>query len=260
MTERLLEYRQLGEQGPALICLHGLYGYGRNWNSLARQLASQYQVILPDLRNHGKSFHDPEWTYSAMASDLQILAEHLGLTRFSLLGHSMGGKVAMQYALNDTHNSLERLIIVDIAPRPYNPTYHQKLLTALSQLDLTQLDSREQADQQLSRAIPEAGVRSFLLSNLIKSDQNWAWQFNLPVLHERIELITENLDTSSGPFNACPVMFLAGADSDYVRPEDKPAILEVFPQASCEWIPDSGHWVHVDQPQILLERVKDFLP
>ncbi len=255
-----LEYRKVGEQGPALICLHGLYGYGRNWNSLARQLSKNYQVFLPDLRNHGKSFHDSDWTYPAMAKDIADLAEQLGLSSFSLLGHSMGGKVSMQYALDYGQHSLERLIIVDIAPRDYNPAYHQGILTALQALNLSSLESREQADQQLQSQISEAGVRSFLLSNLLKTEQGWEWQFNLPVLHDGLTNVTANIETRSAPFDSCPVLFLAGSESNYVRRSDLTEIQTLFPAAELEWIQGAGHWVHVDQPQALLERVQNFLP
>jgi esterase len=255
----LLTYRQLGSSGPALICLHGLYGYGRNWNSIARQLSAQFRVILPDLRNHGKSFHAEPWDYAAMAQDVAELAKHLELESFSLMGHSMGGKVAMQYALSSGSTSLEHLVIVDIAPRPYEADYHRGLLQALLNLDLAAVQEREDADAALAEAIPEAKVRSFLLSNLVRTEAGWAWQFNLPLLHDRIELITANIDASSAPFSACPVLFIAGSDSDYVSPKDEPQIKALFPQARLEWIADAGHWVHVDQPDALLKSLLSFM-
>lgn len=258
---QLLSFRQQGEQEPALLALHGLYGYGRNLSGIARGLGGR-RVILPDLRNHGASFHSPDWDYQVMAEDVARLAEDLGLRDFCLLGHSMGGKVAMQYALDQAacgYPPLKGLVLVDIAPKPYDAEYHRGLLAALAGLDLSSLSSREDADQALSATIPEAGVRSFLLSNLQRSEQGWRWQLNLEVLQARIELITADLARDGAPFMACPVLFLAGAESDYLKPEDRPAIEALFPQARIEWIAGAGHWVHVDQPQALLAKLQSFL-
>lgn len=255
----LLNFRQLGEQGPALILLHGLYGSGRNWASIARRLAADYRVWMPDLRNHGSSFHAQSWDYPSMAQDLEQLRQALQLERFALLGHSMGGKVAMQYAL-DYGQALEQLVIVDIAPKPYGADYHRGLLQALSQLDLGQLSSREEASQQLAAAIPEADVRAFILMNLQRTAAGWQWQFNLPVLQAQLENITGNLSLEGRqPFDSCPVLFIAGERSDYLKPQDLPAVRAYFPQAGCEWIANAGHWVHAEQPDALLSLLKSFL-
>lgn len=256
----LLNARRLGEQGPALLCLHGLYGAGRNWQSIARELSARYRVWLVDLRNHGKSFHDEVWTYAAMAEDVGALVDALGLESFALLGHSMGGKVAMELALSHPQGSrLSRLAIADIAPRPYPLGEHQRYLDALASLELSTLSSREQADAELSPAIPDVAVRRFLLSNLGRGGSGWEWQFNLPVLRRDIGLITANIDLAKAPFTGCPVMFIAGADSDYLRVDDEPALREVFPQAEIHRLAGAGHWVQADQPAAVLSLLRDFL-
>jgi len=253
-----LNFQVLGDQGPALVILHGLYGYGRNLYSLARQLAQTHRVYLPDLRNHGKSFHSPVWSYGAMAEDISRLAQHLGLQDFALLGHSMGGKVAMEYALAQLQPALSQLVVVDIALRSYDMSYHQQLLNTLAELDLSQLRSRQEADKLLAEKIPEAPVRQFLLSNL-KADQGvWSWQFNLPVLQSQLTQITGNLALTRAPFEG-PALFVGGADSDYLLPADLPQIQALFPQAHCQWLPQAGHWVHIDQPTALLSILQEFL-
>ena len=196
-----------------------------------------------------------------MAADVARLAAAEGIDRFALMGHSMGGKVAMQFALDQVgqpDQPLSHLILVDIAPKPYAAAYHHQLLANLAGLDLANLSSREQADQALTAAIPEAAVRGFLLSNLSRGESGFYWQFNLPVLRQKLDLITENI---SGPkaFCACPVLFVAGADSDYIRQQDLPTIQAFFPQAQCRWIEGAGHWVHTDQPQALLDLLQHFL-
>lgn len=252
----LLNYREQGT-GPTLICLHGLYGYGRNWAGLARALPD-WRVILPDLRNHGQSFHSPEATYAAMAQDLAELVAALKLESFSLLGHSMGGKVAMQYALAFQPTQLRHLIGVDVAPKAYATREHEAILKALSELDLSQVHSRQDAEVALASAIPALVVRRFLVSNLRQGERGWEWQFNLPVLREQIGLIAGTIETE-GAFQACPVLFVSGGRSDYLRPEDHALVLRYFPQARFEVVPQAGHWLHVEAPQAFQYLIADFL-
>lgn len=263
-SEPFLNYRQLGESGPVVVCLHGLYGSGRNWQSIARDLARDYQVYLLDLRNHGLSFHSECWDYSAMARDVHELMQSLGIQSFALIGHSMGGKVAMQYAL-DYGQHLTHLMIVDIAPKVYASEYHHSLLQALAEIDLESMESREAVSQNLSSKIPQKDIRDFLLSNLRQQKQeqqapaSWYWQFNLPVIQAQLANITGNISASQTGFQDCPVLFLAGADSDYILPEDIELIHQYFPEAQCRWIENAGHWVHVDQAQVVIAISRDFL-
>ena len=163
-----LNYLELPAKQPSahapMIFLHGLFGYGRNWMSIARQFP-EYTCILPDLRNHGQSFHSSDFSLKAMAQDLENLREHLGFYEINLVGHSLGGKVAMQYA-HDFGLSLEHLFIIDIAPRPYALTEHQRLIQTLCTLNLSSLKQRSEADTFLKTRIPESSLRQFLLSNL----------------------------------------------------------------------------------------------
>lgn len=260
----LLHYRQLGQSGPVLVFLHGLYGSGRNLQNIARDLAQDYQVYLLDLRNHGQSFHSDLWDYPHMAEDVHVLMQSLGIQSFALIGHSMGGKVAMQYALDYGHH-LSHLVVLDVAPKSYAAAYHQTLLQSLAAVNLSAVSSREALSQQLSAEIPQKDVRDFLLSNLRQYTQSdaahtgWHWQFNLPILQAQVENITGEMSAPALSFDDCPVLFLAGAESDYILPEDLGLIQRYFPQAHCHWIAHAGHWVHVDQAPTVIARIRDFL-
>lgn len=271
---RLLNYQHLPAKTPAhhapIMFLHGLFGYGRNWLSIARQF-SEYSCILPDLRNHGQSFHDDDFSLSAMAKDIENLRQHLGWDRFHLVGHSLGGKVAMQYA-HDFGLGLASLSVLDIAPRPYDLSEHKALIEALQRLDLSRIHRRHDADEALQVEIPNAMVRRFLLSNLRqvehqtetanKKTSPWVWQMNL-------ERMAQDLDTlkaapnASHPtprlFTRCPVQFIGGANSDYMPKSDHEVIFTQFPDAQVHWIDQAGHWLHVEQPEALIKKIKDFL-
>lgn len=257
MTQ-LLHYQEVqGAQPelPTLLCLHGLYGYGRNWLSIARQLG---RVILPDLRNHGESFHRPEHDYASLSRDLAQLVTHLELEHFALLGHSMGGKVAMHYAL-DFGQKLSHLIVADIAPKRYEGNEHNTILQALMALNLTQITSRADADKALQKQLPQKQVRQFLLSNLrLNKQAQWQWQINLQALWQHLPEIQGN----QIPNKICQgpqVLFLSGANSGYVQREDHAAIKQYFPQARFVKLKDAGHWLHIDQPEAVVQSVKLFL-
>lgn len=254
-----LHYLHLPAKQPSshapLIFLHGLFGYGRNWMSIARQFP-EYTCILPDLRNHGQSFHASDFSLKAMAQDIEDLRHHLGLHNINLIGHSLGGKVAMQYA-HDFGLSLRHLFIVDIAPRSYALTEHQQLIQALHALDLKGLSQRNEADHFLKEKIPAHSVRQFLLSNLRQNQEtgNWYWQMNLERMVEDLTDLQQTPEAQR-PFTRCPVFFIAGKNSDYITPADQASIQTQFPDASCEWIEGAGHWVHADQPHALIESLK----
>jgi esterase len=254
-----LHFLQVPAKQPShhapLFFLHGLFGYGRNWMSIARQFP-EYTCILPDLRNHGQSFHAQDFSLKAMAQDLEQLREYLGFHDISLIGHSLGGKVAMQYA-HDFGLSLQHLFIIDIAPRVYALHEHHQLIQALHQLNLKTLRHRDEADNRLKASIPVASVRQFLLSNLRQDKETgiWSWQMNL-------ERMTQDLSDLQGvpqarrPFTRCPVFFIAGQNSDYVTAADQAQIQQQFPKATCEWIEGAGHWIHAEQPQALVKSLK----
>ncbi len=260
MAESLLSFRERG-QGPVLVILHGLFGYGRNWWSMARHLSKDFRVILPDLRNHGDSFQALEHNYRLMAEDLERLILSQEIPQFHLVGHSMGGKVAMRYAF-DYPDKLLSLTVLDITPKVYASEDHAALLRTLQSLDLATLASRADADQAIANEIPEPGLRQFLLSNLVRTEAaeaGWEWQINLPVLADNLSEITGKLELPTQPFRHCPVHFVRGERSEYIRPQDLPLIQSYFPAASLDCLADAGHWLQADQPQALTALLRQYL-
>ena len=250
-----LHYSSQGE-GPPLLILHGLYGSAANWGRHAAWLAERHRVLLPDLRNHGRSPHAPRMDYPAMAADLLRLLDREAIEQAAVLGHSMGGKVAMALALGHPQR-VKSLVVADIAPVSYDSHGHRRLIEALQALPLAQLSSRQAADAALAAAIPNAMVRRFLLTNLQRGPAGYGWRIPLAILAEQLPVI-ETFPRIDGSY-AGPALFLHGADSDYVRPEHEPKIHRLFPQARIEALPDAGHWLHVEQPEAFAARLRRFL-
>ena len=253
-----------------LIILPGLFGSIANWRSVARKYAESSivtladsanranvarPVIVVDQRNHGQSPQAPSHTYADMVSDLELLCESLGLTRIVLCGHSMGGKVAMLFALNNAA-MLEKLVVLDIAPVRYTHT-HAPYIEALMQLDLQTLKSRSDADRQVQQAIPDTATRLFLLQSLAGSAGNYHWRLNLPVLHQYMDdvidfpLIEKTVDTQA--------LFLAGANSNYVTEQHHSVIKRLFSEAQFATIQNAGHWLHAEQPALVIQALQDFI-
>jgi esterase len=251
-----LHFRELGT-GKPLIILHGLFGFLDNWQTLAKYFAQHYKVYLVDLRNHGRSPHSADFNYALMAADLRELITDHHIHEPAILGHSMGGKVAMHFALHYPEQ-LSRLIVVDMAPRAY-PPHHQDILAALKAVDLKAVTSRGEVDEVLARYIPEEGVRQFLAKNLYRQEDNaFAWRMNLPVIEEKIGEVGKET-TAQVPFPK-PALFIRGANSRYIQPEkDMPLIQHLFPAATLETIADAGHWVHAEKPRELYNLVAGFL-
>ena len=251
----ILNHRSLG-QGPPLVILHGLFGSMDNWMTLARHLSTNYTVYLVDLRNHGQSFHSSEFNYAALAGDIEELVEYLNLDQIYLMGHSLGGKTAMFFAAQNQAR-VQKLIVVDIAPRQYS-VRHQLILEALSAIDMNTLSSRTEADEILKERILNEGIRLFLLKNLKrKSADSFEWKVNLPVIREQIHQVGEALPASFSV--QVPSLFVRGGSSDYVSDDDQDAILGQFPNSSISTIASVGHWVHAEAPQEFLEIVIEFL-
>jgi esterase len=230
--------------GEPLIILHGLFGQSDNWTSIARKLGDHFTVYTLDLRNHGQSGHDNVMNYDVMADDLLETIDYLGIQKMHLIGHSMGGKVAMLFALKYPER-LEKLIIADIGPRFYKP-HHQKILQGLNQLDLDLLTTRVDAENELSQLIPDAGTRQFLLKNLYRNNEGgFSWRFNLPVITEEIDHIGEQL-----PSGICTTstLFFHGGKSDYIIQSDYSEILNYFPNAEFQIMQGAGHWLHAENP------------
>jgi pimeloyl-ACP methyl ester carboxylesterase len=250
-----LFYRKFGT-GKPLFILHGLFGSSDNWVTFGRQLSDHYQVIIPDMRNHGQSPHSDHWEYSVMAEDIYEMARKLEYDQITILGHSMGGKVGMTFA--DNHRGmLLKLIVVDIAPRFY-PIRHRTIIDGLLSIDLDAIQSRRQADDQLSKYVPELGVRQFLLKNLDRDDQsNFRWKLNLKIISDHLENV--GLATYPQQSIEIPTLFIRGINSNYITDDDILDIREHFNDVSVESIGNAGHWLHAEQPEAFFNTAITFL-
>lgn len=250
-----LHFRSYGSGRP-LIILHGLFGSLNNWHTLAGRLAEGRLVLSVDLRNHGDSPHSEEFSFQAMAEDLREFMDDRGLTRASLLGHSMGGKTAMEFALRYP-SAVEGLVVIDIAPRAYPPG-HDEILDAMASLDLSAYASRSAIEKALEPLISDLRVRQFVLTNLRRVEEGrYNWKINLSSLRSNYAEIIK-AQNSETPFRG-PTLFIRGGNSYYIRPEDVTSLLELFPSATVSTISGAGHWVHADAPEKLLPLVEEFL-
>lgn len=247
--------REFGAGSPVLI-LHGLFGLSDNWQTIAKGLADRHLVVTPDLRNHGRSPHLPEHSYPLMAEDLRAFMEEQWMFHAAVVGHSMGGKVAMQLAL--THpDSVERLVVVDMEPRQADDN-HSDIFRALLGMDLSKMTARTDAEAYLSERIPDFGTRQFLLKNITREDDGtFAWKMNLPVLWDNYANVLASV-SGEAPFDK-PTLFVRGGRSNYVQDSEWPHIKALFPQAELVTIEDAGHWVHADKPGVLLGVLREFL-
>ena len=254
-----LNYREYSEQGKPLIILHGLFGSLGNWGWHSKQLAESFRVIGVDLRNHGDSPHEAEMDYQLMAEDVRDLLEHLNIKQCAILGHSMGGKVAMQLALHHPE-LISRLVVADIAPAEYPKAAdgHLKILEGMTHLDLGALTSRKDAEVKLSEFVESEVTRKFILTNLTRNqDAAYEWRLNLEAIKNNYENLRAKLEWSE-PFEK-PVLFVKGALSNYIHSKHEKEILEIFPAASVKIIMEAGHWLHAERPQVFQKIVNDFL-
>lgn len=251
-----LHYHSIGDGEPVVI-LHGLFGSSRNWQSIARALAKNYRVITPDLRNHGRSSHAASMSYTEMAEDILRLLEELALERVNLLGHSMGGKVAMVCALAYP-GLIDKLAVLDIAPASYEHRYG-KIFHAMHNLPLDKINSRNMAEEILNGQLDDVFLARFLLQNLVRTDNGFEWRINLSAIRNNIELISAfpEIGHKNG-FNS-PALFLGGENSHFIRPQHRPAILGYFPRAEIDHVKNAGHMLHVEQPQEVTDRLRQFL-
>ncbi len=251
-----LHYKEMGHGQPLLI-LHGLFGTLDNWATLAKRLAEHYNVFLVDLRNHGRSPHSEQHDYDAMAEDVLRLVDDLQIATPAIMGHSMGGKVAMNYALKYP-TRLTKLIVVDIAPKAY-PPHHDEIIDALKDLDINSVTSRGDVDDQLAKSISEDEVRLFLLKNLYrKEDNTFGWRMNLDAIEKNYEKIAAAI-TSDIPFKK-HALFIKGGRSRYILPEDIYGNIErLFTLVEVETIPNAGHWVHAEAPDEVYDLVTTYL-
>ena len=251
----LLHSKIIGK-GKPLVILHGLLGTGDNWISLSRRYADKgFEIHLIDQRNHGKSFHDDEMNYDVMLDDLSRYLSHYRLTDINLLGHSMGGKTAMFFALEHP-GMLDKLVIVDIAPK-YYPPHHRFIFNALEKINLQAHTGRKEIDRLLAKDIENPAIRQFLLKNLARDkQQNFYWKANLPVLAASLDELGKALP----PYSVVETdtLFIKGNLSKYITDKDIPLIKAHFPKAQISGIERAGHWVHAEQPQKFYDLTMDF--
>jgi pimeloyl-ACP methyl ester carboxylesterase len=250
-----LAFEEFGDpDNSPIIILHGFFASSRNWRQIAQKLAVQYHVYVPDMRNHGVSPQHRLLDYPNMTADLLRFIEQRGLDSVHLLGHSMGGKVAMWFALAAPER-VGKLIVIDIAPVSYPHSFDNTIL-ALKALPLADISNRKQAEMLLVSAIPELSYRQFLLQNLILRDSQYCWRVDLDVFYQMSVHIAGFPQTDHLAAYVGKVLFIAGGDSDFVKPE---SINSLFPKAVLSIIDNAGHWLHVQQPDAFTEQVEGFL-
>lgn len=250
-----LAHTEYGEAGPPVVILHGLLGSARNWASIAKRLAETHRVFALDLRNHGGSPWSEVMTFEAMADDVRAFIARRGLAPAAVVGHSMGGKVGMHLAL--THpEQIERLVPVDIAPIRYEHSF-EAYVDAMRGVDLDAAERRTDVERELATTIPDVGVRNFLLQNLARTEEGFAWRPNLDALAAQMDEIL-GFPQAESRYEG-PTLFIVGERSHYVRAEHRGEILRLFPQARITTIAQAGHWVHAEQPQAFLAHLETFL-
>lgn len=261
-----LSYKKYGEGAP-LIILHGLYGSSDNWVSVGKQLSELFEVFIVDQRNHGKSPHHPDMTYLDMQNDLAEFIEQHDIERPVLLGHSMGGKTAMHYAVKNPYK-INKLIVADISPRSYiqgeyTPQMgkHFDLIRSMLSVDFEMADSREDIDEQLAVDIKETRIRQFLQKNLTRTKDGYKWRINIWAISNNLKRILEGIDKIEfeKPVDSFRALFLKGEKSDYIQEVDEKMIHEYFSEAKIETIADAGHWMHAEQSEVFLSAVENFL-
>ena len=259
-----LFFRKYGN-GLPLIILHGLFGSSDNWVTIAKKLQDHFTVYLPDLRNHGRSPHSSTHDYDSMSDDLKQFAHETELKKFFLAGHSMGGKVAINFALK-WPEMLYGLLVADISPFEKtvheNPArlQHSAILKAILSTDVSAATTREEVDVLLSDHIPSEKIRSLIMKNLQRSEQNkFSWRINAKSLMDNLEKIFEGIDRQlymTHQVTGFPVIFLKGGDSDYISYEDFNDIRRIFPAAEITEVQNAGHWINADRPDQVIANIK----
>ncbi len=264
-----LFFRKYGN-GPTIIIVHGLYGASDNWAGIAKKLSNHFEVYALDQRNHGRSPHSPEHSYNQMKNDLLDFMDDQQIQTSILLGHSMGGKTVIHFATSYPER-VNGLIVIDIAPKSYlieskvgqRSIDHKTIIEALKRIDLKKVKTRADADLQLKQDIHSEKVRQFLLKNLHRNkDLSFSWSLNLTALEHNLSDILEGIDQKrfekGNLVTGFPVLFIRGANSPYIQDDDIPLIKKIFPVADLVTIKDAGHWLHVEQPELLVETINKF--
>lgn len=252
-----LAYRHFGSGEPVIV-LHGLFGQSDNWVTIARRIAEQFSVYIPDQRNHGLSPHAPVHSYPALSDDLLEFMEELGLEKTILIGHSMGGKAAMAFALEHPE-MVEKLVVIDISPRKYpERNIHTQIITQMMSINLDSISSRTEAEKILELHIPDARIRMFILKNLYyKMPGKLAWRLNLEAINQSLDQLFDGIQSDSKYYGPC--LFIRGGMSDYIIDEDTELIGNLFPKAIIKTISGASHWIHADAPEELCKLLSHFL-
>jgi len=261
-----LFYRKEGS-GPPLVIVHGLYGSSDNWVNIGKRLAEKHTVYMVDQRNHGRSAFANSHTFNDMRNDLEEFFEKHNIEKATLLGHSMGGKAAMWFAL-DFPEKVEKLVIADIAPKDYlllkedSQFYlHQNILLAMQEIDFSKIKSRNDVDDFMAQKIDDVNIRQFLLKNVAKDKVNhqYKWRVNAGVLYDHLDEIVSGVNKNwfedRIPITSYPVIFIRGMKSKYILPEDEILVKEIYPDSRIIDIPDAGHWLHAEQPELFMKAV-----
>lgn len=252
-----LFYREFGREKPdKLIILHGLFGMSDNWVTLAKQFAESYHVIVPDLRNHGRSPHSDEFSFELMMDDLTELMQKLEINHYTLLGHSMGGRLAMMYALEHP-GRIDRLIVADMSLRKgkIRPE-HKAILSVLSLVNLKDKKSYYEIEKTLKRFIRNERRVQFVMKNIARTEEGFRWKINPGALVKNIGKIMPELESEKQYHK--PTLFIRGGESDYILEKDHPAIFKHFPNARIETIEGASHWLHADRPLEFIRIVREF--
>jgi pimeloyl-ACP methyl ester carboxylesterase len=261
-----LFYRSIGT-GEPIVILHGLYGSSDNWLTVGKAIALKNRIISLDQRNHGQSPHTASHNYALMSDDLDEFMKSENIQNPIIIGHSMGGKVAMRYCLEHP-DKVKGLVVVDISPEEYTERKqsatshleeHRKIVNALLAMPLDSLESRNDADTNLSLSIPQTRIRQFLLKNLKRNkDGAFYWALNLDAIQQNLFALMEGINSKGYTYNG-PTLFIKGSESDYITEESRNKIQNIFPNAQLRTIQDAGHWVHAEQTSKFVELLQNFL-
>jgi len=252
-----LNYKQLGE-GKHIVLIHGLFGSLENLNMVAKSLSQHYCVTSIDVRNHGSSFHQQDMDYQVLAQDVINLLDMLSIEHCHILGHSMGGKIAMKIALSFPQR-VNKLIVADIAPVKY-PAHHLTIIEGLQAIDFSQVHKRKDADLQLAKYVTESGIRQFLLRNIALNEQGeFQFKCNLHYIEQGYQQIMQTITGQTEQQFSGETLFIKGGNSDYILPEHQSAISLLFPRAKAKIIQGAGHWLHAEKPAAFNKIVENFL-
>ena len=265
-----LFFREEGEGFP-LVIVHGLYGSSDNWLTVGKKLSSRFKVYMIDQRNHGRSPNSQEHNYEVLKNDLADFFDQQKIEKAIVMGHSMGGKTAMCFAA-DYPERVEKLIVVDIAPKDYfllkdESQYflHKNIMKAMLTIDFSRIESRKDVENYLLERIDSVSIVQFLLKNVHrkKESHQFEWRLNVQVLFDNLDEIISGINASwfndRLPIFTYPVLFIKGENSNYILPEDYQTIRHIYPEAIIRVIPNAGHWLHAEQPQLFMEVLEQFL-